>query len=324
LSTRPSALRPGALTPQIAAEILQGLLPNYYDTQYVGPPASQWSGWVNAYNGGRDFSWTINVPHEVSLRERYTGDFLNTKIGAATLHFLNAGSFGTVALVDRNDALGLTGRNAPVASTIGSVAGGFSGSIPGLLARGTERVVTNLGIRSASSAATNVAGNVATAGSRATLDAISRANLRAIVGQTGTLAEARGVVYAQREGLRLGYDTVLPSLTYRGSQGIDLALQSSVTGRYAIWEAKGGASQASLSALSTDTLGITQGSARFIDTRLRRYLDFGNGMHLTVAMNLQNARLSGSIDSFASFFGSRTTYQFPLIGAGVRPAVIVP
>ncbi|WP_197274345.1 hypothetical protein, partial [Novosphingobium sp. AAP93] len=186
------------------------------------------------------------------------------------------------------------------------------GALPGLFEGGLARL--GLGFID----------SVATTGSRATLDAVSRSNLYAAVQQTGSLSEAKGLVYAQREGLRLGYDKVLPSLTYRGNQGIDLALQSSATRRYAIWEAKGGMSQTSLSALSTDTLGITQGSARFIDTRLQRYIDFGNGAHGNVAFDLQNARLTRNLDSFTSFYGSRRTYQLPLTGAGIHPATIVP
>lgn len=167
-------------------------------------------------------------------------------------------------------------------------------------------------------------GTAATIGSRTALDAASRTNLLAAVRQTGSLSEAKGLVYAQRGGMRLGYDTVLPSLSYRGSQGIDLALQSSASGRFAVFEAKGGFSQTSLSALSTDRRGITQGSARFIDTRLQRYIRYGNGANVGTATSLQGARLSSNIDSFASFYGSRRTYQLPLTGAGVRPAVIVP
>jgi hypothetical protein len=165
---------------------------------------------------------------------------------------------------------------------------------------------------------------VATKGSRATLGAADRETLKEIVQGARTLSERKGLVFAQREAQRIGFDRVLPSLTYRGNQGIDLAVQNTATGRYAVFEAKGGFTQKSLSSLTRDTRGIVQGSARFIDTRVRSYIRFGDGRSVAIARDLQAARRSSNIDSFASLYGSRRTYQLPLTGSGIRPATLVP
>jgi hypothetical protein len=135
-----SAFRRGTLTPDAAASVMRGLLSRYYDTQFTGASASEWAPWVNAYNSGRDFEWTVFVQHELSLRQRLTGDFVNTKIGAAVLHGLNSASFGTVSFVDSNDALGISARDNPIAAGVGTVAGAFAGSLPGMILRGAERL----------------------------------------------------------------------------------------------------------------------------------------------------------------------------------------
>jgi hypothetical protein len=115
---------------------------------------------------------------------------------------------------------------------------------------------------------------------------------------------------------------VSPEL-HRGNQGLDLAFRGTGTnaGRFATFEAKGGFTQTGLSSLAKDTLGIRQGSQRFIETRLDRYGRFGDGANLTTARQLEAALLGGKLDSFASFYGGRSAYKLPLSGNAVRPAV---
>jgi hypothetical protein len=139
---------------------------------------------------------------------------------------------------------------------------------------------------------------------------------------TGSLTEAKGVVFATREANRLGYELIDAPLTYRGNQGIDLPFFNPSTGRYAVFEAKGGFTQRSLSSLATDTNGFGQGSEMFIDSRLRRYLAFGDGRSNAIANDLRSAISTGRLDSFASFYASKSTYQLPLNGGTIRPATV--
>jgi hypothetical protein len=59
----------------------------------------------------------------------------------------------------------------------------------------------------------------------------------------------------------------------------------------------------------------------FIDSRLQRYVDYGDGANVSVARNLQSALRSGNLDSFATFYASRRIYQLPVAGNAIRPAV---
>jgi len=153
------------------------------------------------------------------------------------------------------------------------------------------------------------------------LEASQRGLLLGRIREARTLTERKGIVFAVREADRLGFDLLDASLTYKGHQGIDLPFQNRITGNFATWEAKGGFTQRSLSSLSTDTRGFTQGSLNFIDTRLDRYLQFGDGTYNATALNLRHALASSQLESFASFYGSRRTYQLPLTGSTVRPAI---
>ena len=62
----------------------------------------------------------------------------------------------------------------------------------------------------------------------------NREALRAAVGRAGNLSEAKGIVYANREANRLGYELIDAPLTYRGNQGIDLAYFNPESGRYEV------------------------------------------------------------------------------------------
>jgi hypothetical protein len=127
------------------------------------------------------------------------------------------------------------------------------------------------------------------------------------VRQARTLSEAKGIVNAAREGDRLGFELLDASLSYRGNQGIDLVFRHGQTGRFAIWEAKHGTGLGSLRTYS----GLRQGSRAYNESRLNRYLRYGDGQHDALANNLLNGLRNGQVDSYASFYRGRSTYLLP-------------
>ncbi|GLK50146.1 hypothetical protein GCM10017620_31200 [Brevundimonas intermedia] len=131
------------------------------------------------------------------------------------------------------------------------------------------------------------------------------------------LAEQRGIVFGHREASRLGYEPVLTSLHYKGTQGLDGLFVSAETGRFAIWEFKGGVSQTGLSSLKTYR-GQTQGSQGYIASRIGRYSQ-SSGADASLVVKLNEASELRRIDSFVSFSGSQRTYQLPVSGNTVRP-----
>lgn len=136
------------------------------------------------------------------------------------------------------------------------------------------------------------------------------------VRETGGLNEAKGVVHAFREMKRLGYSLEDVSLQYRGNQGLDLIFSNA--GRYAVTEAKAGAS---LSLLKTYKGGLRQGSLDYNISRLERYLDYGDGTHNGLVNKLLDEASMGRLESFGTFYGSRRIYELPMGWPSV-PAVV--
>ena len=222
---------------------------------------------------------------------------------------------------------------------IDSVTGGVSRTYGDITSGNPVRI--ERGVSSAGVAALNVAsivapvGLAARAGNVGTVVAITdvakvgrygttaqRLALSNRVAEAGSLSEAKGIVFATREANRLGYDLVDASLAYRGRQGIDLVAQSRATGDYAVFEAKGGLSQTSLSALRTYG-GLTQGTEAYNLSRIARYLRNGDGSNDALALALgSQSRSATGLDSFVSLYGSKTTYQLPSFGSAVRPATV--
>jgi len=106
----------------------------------------------------------------------------------------------------------------------------------------------------------------------------------------------RGLKFTVRSVESEGYQ-LTGAIKYRGNQGIDLefaGIDNGVVnnvGRYALAEAK---ASISLNSLSTDSLGIRQGSEAFFDTRLER----------AGRIDLRNALANGDVDLFGGFSGS--------------------
>jgi hypothetical protein len=127
------------------------------------------------------------------------------------------------------------------------------------------------------------------------------------VRESGSLSEAKGVVNAFREMRRLGYSLEDVSLQYRGNQGLDLVF--SKAGAYAVAEAKAGAS---MSLLKTYKGGVRQGSLDYNISRLERYLEHGDGKNNVLVNKLLDEASVGRLESFATFYRSRKTYELPL------------
>ncbi|MBT9445301.1 MAG: hypothetical protein IV086_06345 [Hyphomonadaceae bacterium] len=141
-----------------------------------------------------------------------------------------------------------------------------------------------------------------------------RAELVRIVSGNGASkwTEARGVLFAAREGARLGYDFKASVVYNNSGHGIDAVFSRQVGGvtRYAVWEAKGGKWTLDPSDLAVDSKGTVQLSDNFITTRLQRAYDAApNGPNASLIRTLQTAYRAGTLDRFVSFRGSRSTYQ---------------
>jgi hypothetical protein len=115
---------------------------------------------------------------------------------------------------------------------------------------------------------------------------------------------------------RLGSSLEDVSLQYRGNQGLDLIFSNA--GRYAVTEAKAGAS---LSLLKTYKGGLRQGSLDYNISRLERYLDYGDGTHNGLVNKLLDEASMGRLESFGTFYGSRRIYELPMGWPSV-PAVV--
>jgi hypothetical protein len=111
--------------------------------------------------------------------------------------------------------------------------------------------------------------------------------------------EALGVLHMASHADRLGF-TFMGKLEYGAGNGIDGVFRNSAGG-IAIWSAKGGTSQRSMSALGSPTVG-RELSDMWIDNALRRTR--GNTLNPIV----QGAYDSGTLQRFATFRQSNTTY----------------
>ena len=267
-------------------------------SSYTMGSVKEWSEAAVRVKAGGDLPPVlVNYQEKTSWAERIRAEFLKTEEGTFLASYIGVDG-------DHNLLAQLAAEN-PEAAALGEY-GSYIAGVAGLV-KGLERKAVTEGLE------------LFVEDSPVTKQA-----LLAAVRRTRSLSEAKGVVYASREADRLGFELIDTDLRYRGGHGIDLAFVNPDTGRYAVWEAKGGFTQRTLSALSTDRLDITQGSLRFIETRLQRYIRYGDGAHVDVARNLQGALDRGNIDSFVSLYGSRRTYQLPLDGSGIRPANLVP
>lgn len=119
-------------------------------------------------------------------------------------------------------------------------------------------------------------------------DLTQRQALLTQVSEAGSLSEAKGIIYAFREMKTLGYRLEDVSLKYRGSQGVDLVF--SKQGQYAITEAKHSGSL----------------------SRVERYIQDGDGTQTALANRLLDQAYSGQLESFATLYRSRTTYELPI------------
>jgi len=63
--------------------------------------------------------------------------------------------------------------------------------------------------------------------------------------------------------------------------------------------------------LRTDTSGLRQGSIDYIESRLGRYLQYGNGYRTDLANRLLYELDMGRLKSFATFYDSRSIYELP-------------
>jgi hypothetical protein len=144
--------------------------------------------------------------------------------------------------------------------------------------------------------------------------------LRATRGSGATrFAEQRGIVFGHREAGRLGQDPILSSLQYGAGNGLDGLFVSRTTGELAVWEFKGGGSQTGLGSLRTYD-PVRQGSQAYIESRLARYSRSPDA-DVGLVSRLETAIANDQLNSFASFSGSRRTYQLPMNGNVIRPGM---
>jgi hypothetical protein len=131
---------------------------------------------------------------------------------------------------------------------------------------------------------------------RAIREALSDAN-----GKLLQPVEREGVKHAIREIEKRSYE-LAGSVKYRGNQGIDLTFRGTAenTGRYALAEAKAGSG---LGTLSTDALGIRQGSYEFFRTRLARGIAYGDRASKPFYREVYGALRQGDVDLLGSFAG---------------------
>jgi hypothetical protein len=142
-------------------------------------------------------------------------------------------------------------------------------------------------------------------------DAQREALLHAVQ-DTRTLTEAKGVVYGFRRMQELGYDLIDQSFQYGGESGhgLDLVFQHSVSGEYAILEAKAGEGLGSL----TTSNGLRQGSELYNQSRLERYIRAANdglvdNPNPQLAQTILDAARQGDVASYASFYKGQKLYQ---------------
>jgi RHS repeat-associated protein len=133
-----------------------------------------------------------------------------------------------------------------------------------------------------------------------------RQALANLVSDATSLREAKGLVYGFREMRRLGYSLEDISLAYRGRQGVDAVYSKG--GQYAILESKAGSWLSSLRTYS----GLRQGSMEYNQSRLQRYMRWGDGTNNQLAEVLLDEAGIGQLKSFASFYRSRRLYELPL------------
>lgn len=78
------------------------------------------------------------------------------------------------------------------------------------------------------------------------------------------------------------------------------------TGRYAVLEAK---YPEGLGSLAVDSKGIRQGSLKFNETRLKKYITNAPNPNLELANRLTAELNAGRLDSYASFYSDKKMYQ---------------
>ncbi|NJD27986.1 MAG: RHS repeat-associated core domain-containing protein [Chloroflexi bacterium] len=181
----------------------------------------------------------------------------------------------------------------------------------GRAAAGEAAAVERLAVEAGSAARASRAARLGDPARQALLNRI-----RDIRKSGGSLSEAKGIIHATREMNRLGYELLDASLAYRGRQGLDLAFFNSTTGRYAVVEAKAGTGLGRLKTYS----GLRQGTAAYNESRLQRYLRYGDGVNDALVNTLLGELRARRLESFATFYRGSTTYELPLLWPGV-PAV---
>lgn len=129
--------------------------------------------------------------------------------------------------------------------------------------------------------------------------------------RSNLFAEAKGTVFAAREANRLGYGHIEAFVQNRSGHGVDMIV-SNRNGRYAIFEAKGGVTQRSISSLSVDRRGLQQGTHAYNIDRLERVADSPGAQGQALAERILDAYETNpaSVRSYASFYGSRSTFRF--------------
>ncbi|MGQ7829974.1 LysM peptidoglycan-binding domain-containing protein [Altererythrobacter sp. Z27] len=123
--------------------------------------------------------------------------------------------------------------------------------------------------------------------------------------------EAKGIIYAARQAERLGYGKIEGFMPNASGHGVDMIV-SDGKGRYAVFEAKGGSTQKRPSVLSVDQAGNQQGTHAYNISRFERAAADVNNPQRALAEKMLNMYQESpkSISSYATFYGSRRTYEF--------------